>query len=452
MPGPWPILLPFRRRIGLRLLVTLGLLLLLFGGLTLSQNILLFGAFRETLVTRDLARLDRDGTLLLCDADPPSWVDSMPSPWRVEPLSPEGRPWRGGSAPLPGFTQAPPGRLVSLSSPWSLQWQGFVRLERTGPCAGLRFTQDTAFAMPGDVLVQTTTLRVLAALLLVVGTWTLAVRPLVRRIQQASHQTRTIVDNSFEGELPSENGDELDDLAASFNAAARAARERLARLEAQDRLIREVMADIAHDLRTPLAALKLAVGRLLAEHPGAEVNRLVRSELDYLDGLVANLGALVRLEGTARPLVRRDVDLGEIIARVHLRFQLLARERSVCVECATPEEGLHVQGDPLALEQALANLVQNAVDFAHENVAIVAWREEARVVVEVRDDGPGLQRTDIPHLSERHYRGASNTGGRKGMGLGLAISAEVARRHGGHLTPSVPEEGGTCMRLTLAAG
>ena len=439
-----------RRRIGLRLFLMMALLVTGFEAIVFSQNQRLLNRFRVQYFQILLDDLEGMGDLARCDADPAAWSHPDRGLGSIWALDERGFPFNPQAPLQAAFPLTQDVRAVRIVEPrvnW-LGWSGVTRMDRGGACQRFLLVQPRMINVDGLGLLRVGVARFLAALLLILGTWWLVVRPLVRRVQRHATRTQEIVAADFHGSLEQGSGDELDHLVNAFNQAAAVARERLERLEAQDRLTRNVLANLAHDLRTPLAALKIGVGRLLDDQPRSQVAHTVRSELNYLDALIGNLTALVKLEGTSLPLVRQPIFAEELVQRVSGRFRLAARGRTVSLEVAVEDETLQFPGDPVAVEQALGNLVHNAVDFARANVAVVCFAREGRVVFQVLDDGPGLENDEIPKLSLRSFQGsASRSRGRKGQGLGLAIAREVAERHGGGLRAAAPPEGGTRMEL-----
>jgi signal transduction histidine kinase len=224
-------------------------------------------------------------------------------------------------------------------------------------------------------------------------------------------------------------------------------------LRQRDDRMRELLADLAHDVRTPLASLKLGLQRL-PESP--ELGPL-RAEVEHLDGMFTNVASMVQLETTSIPLAQRVQPLAPLVQRVVLRLTVLASDRGVALDSATDGvEHLHAKVDPVAFEQMLGNLVSNAIKFCEAHVAVLLEDDEeaGEAVIRVLDDGPGIATIERPRVLERRYRsqGAVDRG-RPGQGLGLAIATALAERHGGSLALRPNADGGTCaeLRLPLAA-
>ena len=133
-----------------------------------------------------------------------------------------------------------------------------------------------------------------------------------------------------------------------------------------------------------------------------------------------------------------------------MRLNILASERNISFEFANAAQPVEVKGDHIALEQAIGNLVHNAIKFATKNVAIMLDVQDGEAVFEVIDDGPGLAEVDIPKITDRQYRGVSTKAqAGRGLGLGLPIARAIIEQHCGHLTISPLDNHGTRVIVRL---
>lgn len=234
-------------------------------------------------------------------------------------------------------------------------------------------------------------------------------------------------------------------IAAAEQAMAheRAASAQALALEASRR---ETITWLGHDLRTPLTGV-----RLLAEgvadgvgEPRIAANRIVR-EVDRLDAMVDDLTMLTRLQ-TPGALTLDEVDLDDLVSDAVASVSPLAEDLGVVVVSDGLAGGV-LQANPSQVGRAVTNLVRNAVQHTPGG-EVVRVGTRARVVI-VQDGCGGIREEDLPHLATAGWRGdGARSGG--GMGLGLTITSEVARAHGGTLTIANAADGSGCIAtLTL---
>jgi two-component system, OmpR family, sensor histidine kinase MprB len=248
---------------------------------------------------------------------------------------------------------------------------------------------------------------------------TAALRP-VRRLTAAAENVAATGDLTERVEVTSE--DELGRLATRFN-------DMLAALERSVGAQRRLVADASHELRTPLTAVRtnidlLREGKLPpeeAEHALAESS----VELDALTSLVADLVELAR--GEERKLRLEDVQLDDLVAASVERAQARAPQ----VTFVTALSPTHVRADPVLLDRAISNLLDNAVKYSPAGAPIEVSVRGGEVVV--TDHGPGIANEDLPRVFDRFYR-AATARSKPGAGLGLAIVREAAEAHGGRAT------------------
>jgi len=223
-----------------------------------------------------------------------------------------------------------------------------------------------------------------------------------------------------------------------FDAMAEAINNMLDRIGKLMDGVRQVSNAIAHDLRTPItrarARLEDAV-RVAQSEP--ELRSAVERAVIDLDGVTAVFQALLRIaeiEAGARRSAFATVDLGPLLADMGELYEAVADERGLTLPVAVPDH-LVVQGDRELLQQAVANLLDNAIKFSPAGgaVRLSAAADGDRVWISVADEGPGIPEADRARASERFFRGetARST---PGSGLGLALVAAVAALHEGALT------------------
>jgi two-component system OmpR family sensor kinase len=225
--------------------------------------------------------------------------------------------------------------------------------------------------------------------------------------------------------------------------------EMLARLETAMERERSFVADASHELRTPLAHLQAEVELALeAPRSRAELESALREvgiETDRLSQLAADLLLLARADKGKLPLRLEEVVLDELLAGVTTRFERRARDAQRRFEVDARRTRVHV--DRLRLEQALGNLVENALRYGAGTIRLKAASEDGTLELHVADDGPGFPVGFAPHAFERFSR-AEQGRGTGGTGLGLAIVAAIAAAHGGK-ADVVASAGGADVRLRI---
>ena len=274
-------------------------------------------------------------------------------------------------------------------------------------------------------------IAVAAALAALVAT--AALRP-VRRLTAAAESVTATGDLSERVAVT--GSDELGRLATRFNAM-------LAALEGSVGAQRRLIADASHELRTPLTAVRTNM-ELINEGklPADEAQRALDETLVELDSLTSLLSDLVELaRGEERKLRMEEVQLDDLVASAVER----AKSRAPHATFVTSLSHTQVQADPVLLERAVSNLLDNAVKYSPPGAPIEVTVREGEVVV--ADHGPGVAEEDLPRIFDRFYRAASARS-LPGAGLGLAIVREAAEAHGGQATAD-SSPAGARFRLTL---
>lgn len=243
--------------------------------------------------------------------------------------------------------------------------------------------------------------------------------------------------------------DEIADLARAFDHMA----QRLQELMASQR---QLLSDVSHELRSPLARLQVALGlaRQRADgRAGAELDR-IESETERLNDLIGQLLSLSRLEaGVMRP-EHEAVDIGEILAAVaaDADFEARANNRRVEIAMVTPTV---IKGDAALLHSALENIVRNAVRHTAENTTVMLSLDRSagrpkQLTIRIRDYGPGVPEEMLPRLFEPFVRvDDARDRARGGYGLGLAIAQKAIRLHGGEVVARNEPDGGLSVIVTL---
>jgi two-component system, OmpR family, sensor histidine kinase BaeS len=236
---------------------------------------------------------------------------------------------------------------------------------------------------------------------------------------------------------------ELGELAAAFDQMA----DTLAR---QEQLRRDLVADVAHELRTPVAVLQAGHEALLdgVTEPTPEELASLRDEVLRLARMVSDLQGLAAADAAALHLARRRCDLADLAADA--ADSLAGQFEAAGISLQRNLRQADVLADPRWLHQVITNLLTNALKFtpAGGRATIAAGPAGPDAVLTVTDTGVGIPADELPHIFERFWRGrqAAQT---SGSGIGLAVAAELAQAHGGQLTATSQPGLGTRMTLTL---
>lgn len=258
--------------------------------------------------------------------------------------------------------------------------------------------------------------------------------PVVRHLTGRLERLRLGVESWGDGDLalrvPVEGRDEVAAVARSFNMAAK-------RIETLVKAHRSLLANASHELRSPLARLRMVID-LYADDPTEARQREVVRNLAELDELVEEILLASRLDHVGDMELTERVDLLAVAAEEAARHGITA----------TGEQGL-VVGDARLLSRLVRNLIQNALRHGAMPVSITVTRLMDTMELRVCDRGPGIPAEEGDRVFEPFYRPHGHGEGQGGWGLGLALVRQIAMRHGGHVRYETPPTGGTCFVVSL---
>jgi signal transduction histidine kinase len=294
------------------------------------------------------------------------------------------------------------------------------------------------------------TLAIVAFGLLIAGTAVGAlavVRPVHRRLHNLQETARRLGDGETGVRALETGRDEVTALAHTFNEMAAQLEERTQALASADRTRRQLLADVSHELTTPLASIRGYVETLgmsdlrIDETMRTRYLQIVSEEAQRLDHIVGDLLDLAKLEGGGGALRIEQVSVGQLLDRVQDRHEPVVRDRQITLLTEAAPDAQIIYGDSNRLEQAVQNLVANAVrhtpDGGQVTLRVSAARGAISLVVD--DTGPGIPVEHLPHIFDRFYKvDASRTGTvvPSGSGLGLSIVQAIVARHGGSVVAS----------------
>ncbi|MBI2756379.1 MAG: HAMP domain-containing histidine kinase [Chloroflexi bacterium] len=283
-------------------------------------------------------------------------------------------------------------------------------------------------------------------------------RPLVRITHASEEMARGNLDQQIEGLTTS---GEIGRLAVAFNLMAR-------EVGRSHRAMRDLLANVSHDLRTPLTSIQgfsgaLVDGTLAGEAGAREAGKVIGEEAERMSRLVEDLLYLGRIEAGQVVIARSRVDVGDLVRAAKHRFSLRAEGAGIALVAEEPDHIL-VEGDPHRLAQVLDNLLDNALKHtpAGGTVTVAARSESPRgagaararagkVLVSVHNTGSFIPKEELERVFERFYQVDKSRAARpgEGRGLGLAIASEVVHAHRGSITVKSDRQSGTVFTVTL---
>ena len=365
------------------------------------------------------------------------------------PPPPDGERFDGGFAPPrqfrgPGPGGGPLGEMVPL----------FVNGEQVGRV--VIWAADRPFWR--IVRQMGPTMAVIGAGVLGVGTALIALvvfGPVRRRLQGVQAATERLGAGDLSARAPVHGSDEVATLARSFNQMADELATRARALEASDRTRRQLMADVSHELMTPLTAMRGYIETLtMPEVPLDAQTRqrymgIVTDETHRLEQIIGDLLDLARLEGGGMTLRHDRADIEQIFNRVAERHERELRDRQIQMITRVDAAARSIIGDADRLEQALQNLAANALRHAPDagQIRLTAERAGNQLVLTVRDNGAGIPAEHLPHIFDRFYKADASRKAAGGSGLGLSIVKAIIERHGG--TVAARNDGGAVFELRL---
>jgi signal transduction histidine kinase len=271
---------------------------------------------------------------------------------------------------------------------------------------------------------------------------------IIQPIQKLNQATRQIAKGDYATRIKINRNDEFGEMAQAFNDMAQ-------ELENQQALRNRSMADIAHELRTPLSILQIDLESMedgLMEVT-SENMRVLQNEVSHLRNLVEDLRILSRADAGEISIEHTKIELGSLIRDVIERQMQSARDKGVRLAFDLENEEIFVKGDNQRLSQVLINLLSNAVRHTPQGGSVnVTMKQQGKneVLVSVADTGEGIPQADLPFLFDRFYRvEKSRSRDQGGSGLGLSIAKSLIEAHQGRIWVESKEGEGSTFKFVL---
>lgn len=266
-------------------------------------------------------------------------------------------------------------------------------------------------------------------------------------LRQMTHASEAMAQGRFDQNIDVEGYDEVAQLGLAFNRMA-------AEVGRSQRAMRQLVANMTHDLKTPLTSIQgfsQAIVDGLSDDPEEHrrMAQVIHEEAEHMNGLVEDLLYLSRIDAGELQLTIDDVDLDALVEATSRRIRYQAESGGVRVRLALA--GGHVYADGRRLEQVFTNLLDNAIRFAPpgSEVLLRSYLDGLDAVVEVHNGGDSIPAAALPHVFDRFFQGDPSR--RRGhVGLGLAIVLELVQAHGGQVSVQSSADSGTTFTVRLS--
>ncbi|QSO53096.1 HAMP domain-containing protein [Alicyclobacillus curvatus] len=289
----------------------------------------------------------------------------------------------------------------------------------------------------------------IGAVLMALGLTVVLSKRIAEPLKQMAGATRELGKGNFEMRLPVVGEDEVANLGESINELAK----NLHRLETSRK---EFLADISHELRTPMSYIRgysqvLEEGLIQSPEETQKYLHIINEESKRLETLVNDLFVLAQADAGMLTVEKQSTQLENIVQQVVERMHKKAEDKQIQIHLEIPTLPT-VYVDPLRMEQVLINLIDNAIRYTPAGGQIMVYGQTVSqgVEISISDTGIGIPKEDLPRIWDRLYRvEKSRSRARGGTGLGLAIVKQIVELHGGHVTAESVEGKGTTMRFWI---
>jgi len=256
-------------------------------------------------------------------------------------------------------------------------------------------------------------------------------RRISRPIVQMTNAAMKLAEGEKVGEIQAKTSDEIEKLAEAFNTMNR-------QLEITENVRREFIANVSHDLRTPLTSINGFVqgmidGLIKPENYPRHL-AIIKEEINRLIKLTGDILEIAKIQGGAIKLNITDVKVSDAINAVAAGIEIMAQQKQIQIIWECPNE-LYVRADLDRLKQILSNLITNAVKYSGDGSQVRIMVEQKKELVQfmVRDNGQGISQEDLKYIFDKFYRGDKSRQNDGGTGLGLNIAKHLVELHGGRI-------------------
>jgi signal transduction histidine kinase len=298
---------------------------------------------------------------------------------------------------------------------------------------------DSAMSGVSDSYILSTTAIILCLTLLITGILgSILFFNLTKRLRNVTHSVHEFQKGNYYKRIVVKSDDEVGQLATAINDMADTIEENLAELKKNDAQRRELVANISHDLRSPLTSIQGYIETVLMKENNIDPRQrtqfleTILSNVKNLNNLVAELFELSKLDANQIKPVTEPFSIAELLQDIVLKFQPQAEHENINIITKIPHSLPLVIGDISMIDRVLSNLIDNAIRYTAKGgrISIELKNQNERVELTVSDSGEGIPQDDLPYVFDRFYRvEKSRTKNTGGSGLGLAIVKKIVEAH-----------------------
>jgi signal transduction histidine kinase len=286
----------------------------------------------------------------------------------------------------------------------------------------------------------------------------IALALITRNLRKIIYVIRKFKDGDLNARIKLKGGDELAEFADSFNEMADTIVSNIEEMKTMDNLRRELVANVSHDLRTPLATIQgyietiLMKADSLSDEDKKEYMQTIFASTERLKNLVEELFELSKLEARETVPKPEPFSIAELVQDVKQKNLIIAETKKIDLSIKFPFDLPFVYADIGMMEKVLQNLLDNAIKFTSEggNITISLSPEKQDILVTVKDTGSGISSEDLPHIFDRYQKAERiNMHDNVGLGLGLAIVKKILEVHNISIDVKSAEDEGTAFSFKI---
>ena len=317
---------------------------------------------------------------------------------------------------------------------------------------------DSALDMVGNSYIfRTATIALIINFILTAFIGLLLFFLLTKRLRLVTKAVGEFEKGNYQSRIDSTARDEIGQLSVAFNKMAETIHSNIDEIKNSDRMRRDLIANISHDLRSPLASVQGYLETIFIKEKSLKPDELkhylniVYKNIQHLNKLVYDLLELSKLDARQIKPKPEPFSLAELTQDVVLKFKPQADKNNIDINSSFPSDLPMVKADIGMIENALSNLLENALNYTPEkgNVTVGLKVIDKFVKVEVSDSGSGIPKEDLPHIFDRFYR-VDKSRSTEGTGLGLAITKKIIEAHESEISVDSKLNSGTTFTFNLS--